>query len=55
MSAKKILIVDDEQAIREMIAFHLSRAGFVISELGEGWYFAHGGSDWGFNADLAKN
>ena len=32
MSAKKILIVDDEQAIREMIAFHLSRAGFVIFE-----------------------
>jgi two-component system phosphate regulon response regulator PhoB len=32
MSAKKILIVEDEQAIREMIAFHLSRAGYDISE-----------------------
>ncbi len=32
MSAKKILIVEDEQAIREMIAFHLSRAGFEIIE-----------------------
>ena len=32
MSANKILIVEDEQAIREMIAFHLSRAGFEILE-----------------------
>jgi two-component system phosphate regulon response regulator PhoB len=32
MSAKKILIVEDEQAIREMIAFHLSRAGFETME-----------------------
>jgi two-component system phosphate regulon response regulator PhoB len=28
MSAKKILIVEDEPAIREMIAFHLARAGY---------------------------
>lgn len=28
MASKKILIVEDEQAIREMIAFHVSRAGF---------------------------
>ena len=28
MSAAKILIVEDETPIREMIAFHLSRAGF---------------------------
>jgi len=32
MPAKKILIVEDEQAIREMIAFHLSRAGYEIIE-----------------------
>jgi two-component system phosphate regulon response regulator PhoB len=32
MAAKKILIVEDEQAIREMIAFHLSRAGFETFE-----------------------
>ena len=28
----KILIVEDETAIREMIAFHLSRAGFDTFE-----------------------
>lgn len=32
MSAKKILIVEDETAIREMIAFHLARAGFETIE-----------------------
>jgi two-component system, OmpR family, phosphate regulon response regulator PhoB len=32
MSAQKILIVEDEQAIREMVAFHLSRAGFAVLE-----------------------
>lgn len=26
--------------------------GFVIAQRGQGWYFSHGGSDWGFNADL---
>ena len=32
MAASKILIVEDEQAIREMIAFHLTRAGFETIE-----------------------
>jgi len=32
MAAQKILIVEDEQAIREMTAFHLSRAGYEIFE-----------------------
>ena len=32
MSTNKILIVEDEQAIREMIAFHLARAGFDTME-----------------------
>jgi len=32
MTATKILIVEDEQAIREMTAFHLSRAGFEVFE-----------------------
>ncbi len=35
MAANKILIVEDEQAIREMIAFHLSRAGFEVLEAGD--------------------
>jgi len=32
MTAQKILIVEDEQAIREMTAFHLSRAGYEVLE-----------------------
>ncbi len=30
MSKEKILIVEDEEAIREMVTFHLSRAGFDV-------------------------
>lgn len=32
MAAHKILIVEDEQPIREMLVFHLSRAGFATLE-----------------------
>src|SRR6187401_938059 len=32
MSAKQILIVEDERPIREMIAFGLRRAGFEVRE-----------------------
>ena len=35
MTAKQILIVEDEQPIREMIAFSLRRAGFDITEAGD--------------------
>ena len=26
--------------------------GFDVSKQGEGWYFAHGGSNWGFQCNL---
>jgi len=26
--------------------------GFTIEKDGEGWYFTHGGSNWGFQCDL---
>jgi hypothetical protein len=29
--------------------------GFDISKQGEGWYFAHGGSNWGFQCDLVAH
>jgi len=35
MAATKILIVEDEAPIREMIAFHLARAGFETLEAGD--------------------
>lgn len=35
MAATKILIVEDEAPIREMIAFHLARAGFETFEAGD--------------------
>lgn len=35
MTGNKILIVEDEQPIREMIAFHLGRAGYETLEAGD--------------------
>lgn len=32
MTETKVLIVEDEQAIREMVAFHLTRAGYRVLE-----------------------
>jgi CubicO group peptidase (beta-lactamase class C family) len=29
--------------------------GFQVSKLGEGWYFGHGGSNWGFRCDLVAH
>jgi CubicO group peptidase (beta-lactamase class C family) len=29
--------------------------GFDMSKQGEGWYFAHGGSNWGFQCDLVAH
>ena len=26
--------------------------GFSIEKLGEGWYFGHNGSNWGFRSDM---
>src|SRR5258706_868833 len=26
--------------------------GFTIEKIGEGWYFGHGGSNWGFRSDM---
>ena len=26
--------------------------GFTVQKLGEGWYFSHGGSNWGFQCDM---
>jgi len=36
MSSKRILIVEDEAPIREMVAFGLKRAGFSVMEAGSG-------------------
>jgi two-component system phosphate regulon response regulator PhoB len=35
MAARKILIVEDEAPIRQMIAFNLARAGFEVEEAGD--------------------
>lgn len=29
--------------------------GLTVAKVGEGWYFSHGGSNWGFRADLTAH
>ena len=29
--------------------------GFTVAKNGEGWYFSHGGSNWGFQCDLTAH
>ena len=29
--------------------------GFSIEKQGEGWYFGHGGSNWGFQSDMTAH
>ena len=36
MAQKKILVVEDERAIREMLAFNLGRAGYEVRPAGDG-------------------
>jgi hypothetical protein len=31
---------------------HTSGLGFVVSRMGQGWYFSHGGGNWGFRCTL---
>ena len=31
--------------------FHIDKI-FTIGKIGEGWYFGHGGSNWGFQSDM---
>ena len=29
--------------------------GLTVAKVGEGWYFSHGGGNWGFRADLTAH
>lgn len=48
-------LVLDRQHAREMITpvgVGAYAVGFSVEQRGEGWYFSHGGSNWGFRANL---
>lgn len=36
MTGKTVLIVDDEQPIRELLALYLTREGFTVTEAADG-------------------
>jgi CubicO group peptidase (beta-lactamase class C family) len=45
----------DQSSAREMVSpvgVGPFAIGFTIEKRGEGWYFTHGGSNWGFRADI---
>ena len=35
--AAKILVIEDEQAVREMLFYALNKADFEVREAGNGW------------------
>jgi CubicO group peptidase (beta-lactamase class C family) len=48
-------LVLDQPTIRNMVTpvgVGPFAVGFVVSQKGEGWYFEHGGANWGFQAQV---
>lgn len=51
-------LVLSRDMVREMltpVGVGAYAVGFAIEHLGEGWYFSHGGSNWGFRASLGAH
>lgn len=47
-----------EALVREMVTpvgVGPFAVGFAVSQIGQGWYFSHGGSNWGFRCDLVAH
>src|SRR5688500_15394146 len=36
MSAKRLLLVEDDRAVADLIAFHFERAGYAVTRIGDG-------------------
>lgn len=51
-------LVLSRDMVREMltpVGVGAYAVGFAIEHLGEGWYFSHGGSNWGFRANFGAH
>ena len=50
--SNRVLSRTTVQAMLSPVGVGPFAVGFSISRMGEGWYFSHGGSNWGFRATL---
>jgi CubicO group peptidase (beta-lactamase class C family) len=50
--SNRVLTRESAREMMEPVGAGDFAVGFEISKIGEGWYFGHGGSNWGFRCDL---
>ena len=53
--SNRVLTRESVREMMEPVGVGDFAVGFEISNLGEGWYFGHGGSNWGFRCDLVAH
>lgn len=50
--SNRVLARESVREMMEPVGVGDYAVGFEISKLGEGWYFGHGGANWGFRCEL---
>ncbi len=53
--SNRVLSRESVREMMEPVGVGDFAVGFGISKLGEGWYFGHGGANWGFRCDLVAH
>ena len=53
--SNRVLTRESVREMMEPVGVGDYAVGFGISKLGEGWYFGHGGANWGFRCDLVAH
>jgi CubicO group peptidase (beta-lactamase class C family) len=53
--ANRVLTRESVREMMEPVGVGDFAVGFQISKLGEGWYFGHGGANWGFRCELTAH
>ena len=53
--SNRVLTRESAREMMEPVGVGDFAVGFEISKLGEGWYFAHGGGNWGFRCELVAH
>jgi len=53
--SNRVLTRESVREMMEPVGVGDFAVGFEISKVGEGWYFGHGGANWGFRCDLVAH